>query len=69
MFIATESFTANLTSGDVHVHEGVTLVRETDELYVRYADKFKRAESRAQAPEVEAATAAPGERRGSWRGV
>lgn len=65
MLIATESFTANLTSGDTHVEEGVTLVRETDELYWRYPDKFKKAEARVAAPEVEAATAAPGELRGA----
>ncbi len=65
MFIATESFTANLTGGEVIVHEGVTRAAAEDELYIRYSDKFKRAETRAQTPEVEQATAAPGEKRGS----
>lgn len=61
MFIATRSFTANLTRGEVHVQEGVTLVDDSDELRVRYPECFTKA--RAERPEVESATAAPGEKR------
>jgi hypothetical protein len=64
MYVATETFFVTIDGAEVRVLRGKTLVDEDTELYRRYPDKFKPAEAHFRAP-VEAATAAPGEKRGA----
>lgn len=63
MMIATESFITNVGGIPETIIAGATLVDDEHELYRRYPQHFKVAETRFAAPAVEAATAAPGEKR------
>jgi hypothetical protein len=64
LYVAKETFTANLDGVPYTFYEGRTLVDDSDEVYKRFAGNFEVARSRFAAPEVESATASPGERRG-----
>jgi hypothetical protein len=60
LFQARESF---VTEDGTHVSRG-ELVREGHDMLAAYARFFKPAEPRFEVPDVEQATAAPGEKRG-----
>jgi hypothetical protein len=64
LYVAKETFTAVIDGAPTTIYEGRTLVDDSDEVYKRFAGNFQVARSRFAAPDVEAATAAPGERRG-----
>lgn len=62
-YIAARSFVTRTSDGTlVTVTKGVTRVDETHELYRRFPTSWRR--EGVQEPDVEQATAAPGEKRG-----
>lgn len=63
MMVATEDFTTNIGGVPTFIHKDRTFAADDSEIYLRFAHWFKPAEAH-YAPEVEAATAAPGELRG-----
>ncbi len=65
LYVATETFDITINGVLTTIYEGRTLVDDSDEIFKRVAGKFKVARSRFAAPEVEAATATPGEKRGA----
>ncbi len=64
MYVAIETFVAKVDGKEVTIAANRDLVAEGHELLKRYPDNFRKAEARFSTPEVEQATAAPGERRG-----
>lgn len=61
-YVATETFVCEIDGRDEWVRVGQTRVSGDSELLARYRHAFKEAEQ--DTPEVEQATAAPGEKRG-----
>lgn len=64
MMIASETFQTHVDGQPVTIHANMTLVDEGHELYLRFPQYFRVAESHFRV-EVEQATAGPGEKRGS----
>lgn len=64
LYVAKETFTVIVDGAPMTFREGRDLIDDSDELFKRFAGNFKIARSRFAGPEVEAATAAPGEKRG-----
>lgn len=62
-YVATQSTIRTVDGVEYNVSANVTVVDETHPLYREHPDLFERAKH--QPPEVERATANPGERRGT----
>ncbi len=63
IFIANETFTA--AGHYTPFHKDITRVREGHPILKQYPDMFREAEAHYEWPEVEQATASPGEKRGA----
>ena len=59
-FVANESFT---TEDGLAYHKNISRVRRTEAVYKKFPHLFNPIESSATPPDVEQATAAPGEKR------
>ncbi len=65
LYVAKETFSATIDGIPTTIFADRTLVDDSDDVYKRFADKFKVAKSRFASLGVEAATASPGEKRGA----
>lgn len=65
--VATETFRAVVNGFSDLVTAGETIVDSDDELVQRYPDRFEPVQHERETPEIEDASAAPGEKRGEKR--
>ena len=65
IMMCRENFWANVDGVAQLFEYGRTMVSDDSDIYLRFPDKFVIAEPHFQRDDVEAATAAPGERRGT----
>lgn len=64
IFVCSETFISNYEGAPIKFVQDLTRVRAGHPLLTQFPDKFKPVDAHYEVPEVEQATAAPGERRG-----